>query len=71
VERGKLIESTSSRKTSHQVERWGCHPKVKNSDPELFLIKRIAGTKVKKRLRERLSSDWPKLGSISRGVSKA
>ena len=36
----ELIESTSSRKTGHQVEGWGCHPTVKNSDPELFLSKK-------------------------------
>jgi hypothetical protein len=33
----ELIESTSSRKTGHQVKGWGCHPTVKNSDPKLFL----------------------------------
>jgi hypothetical protein len=37
----ELEELTSSRKTEHQVEGWGCHPTVKNSDPELFLPKRI------------------------------
>jgi hypothetical protein len=31
VER-KLVESTFSRKTWHQVEGWGCHSIVKNSD---------------------------------------
>jgi hypothetical protein len=55
----KLVESTSSKKTGHQVERWGCHPTVKNSDPELFLSKRNAGTKMEKRLRERHSNDPP------------
>jgi hypothetical protein len=35
------------------VEGWGCHPTVKNSDPELFLSKRTAGTKIEKRLREK------------------
>ena len=48
------------------MERWGCHPIVKNSDPELFLSKRTAETKMEKRLRERRSSDQPNLGSISR-----
>jgi hypothetical protein len=27
------------------VEEWGCHPTVKNSDPELFLSKRTAESK--------------------------
>jgi hypothetical protein len=48
----KLIESTSSRKTGHQLEGCSCHPIVKNSDPELFLSKRTAETNMEKRLRE-------------------
>jgi hypothetical protein len=48
------------------VEGWGCHPTVKNSDPELFLTKRTAGTKMEKKLRERRFSDCPKLGFSSR-----
>jgi hypothetical protein len=44
----ELVEPTSSRKTGHQVEGWGCHPTVKNSDPELFLSKRTVGTKMEK-----------------------
>jgi hypothetical protein len=39
-------ESTSSRKTEHQVERWTCHPIVKICDPEVLLFKRTAGTKI-------------------------
>ena len=49
----ELVESIFSRKTGHQVEGWGCHPTVKNSDPELFLSKRTPATKMKRRLRER------------------
>jgi hypothetical protein len=41
----ELVEPTTRRKTGHQVEGWGCHPTVKNSDPELFLPERTAGTK--------------------------
>ena len=36
----ELLETTSSRKTGHQMEGWCCHPRVKNTDPELFLSKR-------------------------------
>jgi hypothetical protein len=46
-ERG-LVESTSSIKTGHQVKGWGCYPTAKNSDTELFLSKRTAGTKMEK-----------------------
>jgi hypothetical protein len=60
----ELVESTSSRNLGHQVERWGCHPTVKNSDPEFFLSKRTSGEKMEKRLKERRSSDWPNLVSI-------
>jgi hypothetical protein len=67
----KLIKSTSSRKIGHQVERWGCHPTVKISDPELFLSKRTSGTKMEKRLRERQSSDWYNFGYMLRGGSTA
>jgi hypothetical protein len=33
----ELVEST--KKTKHQVEGWSCHLTVKNSDPELFLLR--------------------------------
>ena len=53
----KLVESTSSRKTRHQVKGGCCHPIVKNSNPGLLLTKSTAGTKMENRLKERLSSD--------------
>ena len=56
----ELVEFTSSRKIGHQVEGWGCHSTVKNSDSDLSLSKRTSGTKMKKRLRERMSSDRPR-----------
>jgi hypothetical protein len=42
-----------------------------NSDPELFLSKRIAETKMEKRLKETRSNEDPNLGSISKRGSKA
>jgi hypothetical protein len=35
------------------VEGWGCHPTVKNSDPEFSLSERTAGTKMEKSLRKK------------------
>ena len=62
------VELISSR---NQVEGWGCHPRVKNTDSELFLSKRTSGTKMEKRVMERRFSDWPKLEFSSREGSKA
>ena len=62
---GKLVEPRAASRG------WDYHPTVNNSDPELFLSKITAGTKVEKRLKERRSSDRSKLGSSSRKGSKA
>ena len=66
-----IVESTSSRKASHQVEGWGCHPPVKNSDPELVLSERTAGTKMEKSLRKGGPVTGLKLGYSSGGGPKA
>jgi hypothetical protein len=59
----ELIESTSSRKTGHQVKGCGCHATIKNSDPELFLSERTSGIKMEKSLRKRSFNNRSKLGS--------
>jgi len=41
----KLVDSTSSRKTGHQVDEWGCQFIVKSSDPEFFYLKKLQGQK--------------------------
>jgi hypothetical protein len=46
------------------VEAGGHPPIFKNFDPELFLSKGNAGTKMEQRLKERPSSDRPNLGCI-------
>jgi hypothetical protein len=66
----ELVESTSSKKDRASSGGIGLSSH-NSSDLELFLSIRSAGTKMEKRLRERLSTDWPSLGPISRGYSKA
>jgi hypothetical protein len=56
--------NTSSRSTRHPVEGWGHPPIFKYFDPELFMSKRHSDTNMAQNLKERPSSDWPKLGFI-------
>jgi hypothetical protein len=49
----ELKEYTSSRNTGSQEEGWDYQHTIKTSDPKVFLTKRMAGTKMEKRLRER------------------
>jgi hypothetical protein len=42
----------------------GTPTNLQNFEPELFLSKRNAGTKMEQRLKERLAIYWPNLGSI-------
>ena len=41
----ELVESTSSRKTGHQVEGWGCHPTVKTLTQNCSCLKELQGCK--------------------------
>jgi hypothetical protein len=65
----ELVESTSSRKTGHQVEGWGCHPTVRKSEPELFL-KELQGQKGEE-IGGKEVQGHPNLGSSSSRGSKA
>ena len=40
-----LVESTCSRKTGQQLEGWGCHSTVKNSDQNCSCLKELQGQK--------------------------
>jgi hypothetical protein len=57
-------ETTSSGQIWPTMERWS-HPLIfKNFDPELFLSKGNAGTKVEQRMKEKPYSDQSNLGFI-------
>jgi hypothetical protein len=66
----ELVESTSSRKTGHQVEGWIAVPQSKTLTQNGSSLKELQGQKWR-RLGERWSSDRLNLGSSSRGGPKA
>jgi hypothetical protein len=57
-------ETTSRSYTWPPLEGWGHQPTFKFCEPELFLSKRNAGTKMEHRLKEWPTNDWPNMGSI-------
>ena len=59
----ELLELASITNARHQVEELFCHSTVINSEPELFLSKRISGKRMEKSLMEWRHSDRTKLGS--------
>ena len=67
----ELVESTSTRKTGHQVDGWICHPIVNNSDPDCSCLKELQGQKWRRDCRNRGPVTGPNLEYILRGGSKA
>jgi hypothetical protein len=70
-EEREIVEPTFGKKDRVSNERWSCHTIVKNSNPELFLSKKTAGTKMEKSLRDKKFSNRCNLGSILREDSKS
>jgi hypothetical protein len=66
----QVVEPTSCRKTGHQMQGWDAIPESKTLTQNCFCLQRTAGTKMKKSLRKRRSSDRPKLGSSSMGAPR-
>jgi hypothetical protein len=57
-------ETTSSSQTGSLGKEWDHQPTYKIFSPKLLLSERNEGTKMEQRMKERLSSDQPNLGSI-------
>jgi hypothetical protein len=76
----ELVKSISSRKTGHQVDVWDCHPTVKKKKKKkkkktltqnCSYLKQLQGPKNRKEPGGKKVIDRHKLGSSSRGGSKA
>jgi hypothetical protein len=44
----ELVESTSNRKTGHQVEGWGCHPTVTTLTQNCFCLEELQEQKLRR-----------------------
>ena len=64
---GEFVKFTSSAGIRYQVEGWSCHPTVKTLTQTCSCLKKLQGKKLEKSMRERRSSDRPKLGSSAHG----